>query len=261
MDSITLCYHDVVDGSDINASGFPGAAAATYKMEENQFRKHIEAITRSANSSRNDPNSPSKYHVRLTFDDGGASSCRIADILEGYGLREYFFIPTDYIGRPSFLSGRQILDLRRRGHIIGSHSCSHRGRMSNMSEERLAQEWARSVATLSDLLGESVTSASVPSGYYSRRVAETAASAGITLLFTLQPTVKTEIVDRCVVAGRYTIRRQSPAEYAAVIASGALRPRLQQRISWKAKNILKATPIYTGVRNAYFDVRHKLVRN
>ena len=122
------------------------------------------------------------------------------------------------------------------------------------------QEWARSLATLSSLLGERVTVASVPSGYYSRRVGETAASAGIRLLFTLEPTVETEIIDGCVVAGRFTIRRQTSTKYASAIASGALLPRLQQRISWKAKKALKATPIYTFVRNLYFDTHHKLVR-
>ena len=142
MDSITLCYHDIVDGNDMNASGFSGAAAATYKLTEVHFRGHIEAIARTANRGSNDLNTKSKYHVRLTFDDGGASSCRIADILECYGLRGYFFIPTDYIGRSSFISVRQIVDLQRRGHIIGSHSCSHHGRMSHMPKERLMQEWA-----------------------------------------------------------------------------------------------------------------------
>ena len=43
--------------------------------------------------------------------------------------------------------------------------------MSYMPRERLVQEWGRSVAILSDLLGERVTAASVPSGYYSRQVA------------------------------------------------------------------------------------------
>jgi peptidoglycan/xylan/chitin deacetylase (PgdA/CDA1 family) len=259
MDSITLCYHDIVDGNDMNASGFSGAAAATYKLTEEHFRGHIKAIARTAIRGSNDLNTKSKYHVRLTFDDGGASSCRIADILECYGLRGYFFIPTDYIGRSSFISVRQIVDLQRRGHIIGSHSCSHHGRMSHMPTERLMQEWARSLATLSNLIGERVTAASVPSGYYSRRVAETAALAGIRLLFTLEPTIKTEIVDGCVVAGRFVIRKRTSAEDASAIASGALLLRLQQQISWKAKKTLKATPIYKCVRNLYFDTRHKLV--
>ena len=121
------------------------------------------------------------------------------------------------------------------------------------------QEWARSLATLSNLIGERVTGASVPSGYYSRRVAETAALAGIRLLFTLEPTIKTEIVDGCVVAGRFVIRKRTSAEDASAIASGALLLRLQQQISWKAKKTLKATPIYKCVRNLYFDTRHKLV--
>src|SRR5437764_5246938 len=107
MDSITLCYHDLADEKDMNASGFPGVDAATYKIGEDQFREHIKGIARAVNNNDDSPNRRSKYHVRLTFDDGGASSCRIADILECYGLRQYFFIPTDPIGRPSFVSASQ----------------------------------------------------------------------------------------------------------------------------------------------------------
>jgi peptidoglycan/xylan/chitin deacetylase (PgdA/CDA1 family) len=199
--------------------------------------------------------------VRVTFDDGGASSCRIADILEHHGLRGSFFIPSDYIGHPAFVNAAQIRDLRHRGHTIGSHSCSHRGRMSSCPAERLVHEWHTSVAILSDLLGEPVNTASVPSGYYSRRVAETAASAGVTLLFTLEPTSKTAAVEGCTVAGRYTMRSWTPADYAALIASGAYLPRLREQISWNAKKALKVTPFYTQARKLYFDTRRKLTHS
>jgi hypothetical protein len=249
MASITLCYHDVVSEDDVNTSGFPGADAATYKLPVSVFCNHIKAITNVVNCTSEVP----KYQVRLTFDDGGVSSCRIADILERYGLRGYFFVPTDYIGARAFLNASQILDLRRRGHTIGSHSCSHRGRMSSMLSEALEQEWNRSVAILSDLVGERVTTASVPSGYYCRRVAESAASVGLTLLFTLQPTTRTEIVAGCVVAGRYMMRKHTPADEAARIASGALMPRLGQQLFWNTKKILKAAPLYAKVRRLYFE--------
>jgi peptidoglycan/xylan/chitin deacetylase (PgdA/CDA1 family) len=247
MASITLCYHDVISEDDANASGFPGADAATYKLPLSVFCNHIKAIASVVDST-----SP-KYSVRLTFDDGGVSSCHIADILERHGLRGFFFVPTDYIGARAFLNARQILDLRHRGHIIGSHSCSHRGRMSGMLSEALVQEWNRSVAILSDLVGERVTTASVPSGYYCRRVAEMAASAGLTLLFTLQPTTRTDVVNGCAVAGRYMMRRYTPANEAARIASGALMPRLGQQIFWNTKKILKAAPLYAKVRRLYFE--------
>src|SRR5262245_47304812 len=47
---------------------------------------------------------------------------------------------------------------------------------------------------LRDILGESVTVASVPGGYYGRAVAETAAEAGIRVLFNSEPTTRTQTV-------------------------------------------------------------------
>ena len=117
----------------------------------------------------------------------------------------------------------------------------------------LVREWGGSVAILSDLLGEPITSASVPSGYYSRRVAEAAATAGIRLLFTLEPSTSTTTVQGCLVAGRYTIRDRHSAEYAASIASGARVPRLRQHVSWNVKKVLKAMPGYSGLREFYLE--------
>jgi peptidoglycan/xylan/chitin deacetylase (PgdA/CDA1 family) len=248
MRQITLCYHDLVAGDDPNTSGFPTPSAATYKLEPVLFDRHMQAIVGAMGR-------PAEGDLRLTFDDGGSSSRLTADILEKHGLRGHFFIPTDYIGQAAFMNARQIQDLRRRGHIIGSHSCSHRGRMSSKTRDILMREWSGSVAILADLLGEPVTSASVPSGYYSRRVAETAAAAGITLLYTLEPTTAVKTVNGCAVVGRYTIRKWHSADYAASIASGAHVPRLTQQVSWNAKKVLKAAPFYTEFRKLYFETR------
>jgi len=248
MSPITLCYHDLVTGDNPDASGFPTPSAATYKLDPVLFDEHVRAISSVMTG-------PARGDVRLTFDDGGSSSCVIADILEKHGFHGQFFIPTDYIGKTAFVSTGQILDLRRRGHIIGSHSCSHRGRMSSTASGVLMREWSVSAAILSEVLGERVTSASVPSGYYSERVAETAASAGIRLLFTLEPTTSVKTVQGCLVAGRYTIRQWHSAEYVASIASGAQAPRLTQQILWSVKKALKTVPFYTEFRKMYFETR------
>jgi peptidoglycan/xylan/chitin deacetylase (PgdA/CDA1 family) len=251
MKPINLCYHDLIIGDDPNASGFPTLSAATYKLDPVLFDEHIQAISRAGTGAAGGG-------VRLTFDDGGASSCRIADILEKHGVLGHFFIPTDYIGKAAFVNARQVLDLRRRGHIIGSHSCSHRGRMSSKTVDALMSEWSGSVAVLSDLLSERVTSASVPSGYYSERVAETAAAAGLELLFTLEPTTSVKMVRGCLVAGRYTMRKWHSADYAAAIASGAQAPRLRQQVVWNAKKALKAAPLYAEFRKIYFETRRRV---
>src|SRR5262249_33481635 len=132
----------------------------------------------------------------FTFDDGGASAVDpIAGALERHGWRGTFFITTGRLGQRGFLDARQLRELRARGHAIGSHSHTHPLRMADYSVARLSDEWERSTALLSDLLGEAVNSASVPGGHHSPQVFETAAAAGITTLFTSDPTRRERTVD------------------------------------------------------------------
>ena len=51
-------------------------------------------------------------------------------MLERYGWPGYFFVATDWIGRPGFLNAAQFRELDSRGHVIGSHSCSYPERMA-----------------------------------------------------------------------------------------------------------------------------------
>ena len=73
----------------------------------------------------------------ITFDDGGVSALQTtADLLEKYGWRGVFFVTTDRIGTPTFLNADHVRELHRRGHVIGSHSCSHPERMSCCGPEQ-----------------------------------------------------------------------------------------------------------------------------
>src|SRR2546421_11759443 len=128
-------------------------------------------------------------------------------MLERHGLRGHFFVVTDFIGTAPFLNADQIRELRGRGHVVGSHSCSHPERISACGREQLVEEWRRSCAVLSDILGEAVTTASVPGGFYSKAVAEAAAEAGVRLLYTSEPTTRTWTVAGCEVRGRYSVVR------------------------------------------------------
>lgn len=244
MRAISLLYHDVVPTGDFGASGFPGSDADMYKVEVPQFARHLAAIgvrihrppvTVLQLSQKN------AVPVLLTFDDGGSSAHEyIADLLEAKGWRGHFFVTTNWIEKAGFLSAQQIRDLAARGHLIGSHSCSHPSRMAYCSREQLQQEWNRSVAALSDILGKAVTLASVPGGFYAPNVAKTAAEAGITTLFTSEPQTRVQLVHGCAVMGRYTIQQGVRAATAAAIASGEFVPRYRQLAFWNAKKVAKA---------------------
>jgi peptidoglycan/xylan/chitin deacetylase (PgdA/CDA1 family) len=245
LKALSILYHDVVERDDWDSSGFPGPAAARYKLSVEDFEKHLEAISGAFHSSPitvfdlSAANVP-EPHLLLTFDDGGASAPRIAEMLRQRGWRGHFFITTDYIGRPAFLHRAQIRALRDSGHVIGSHSCTHPQRMSSCSFEQLLLEWRRSTEVLADILGESVLVASVPRGNYSPKVAQAAAEAGITFLFTSEPTARLHMTEGCWVLGRYAILRGMPPRSSANFAVGRFLPCFQQWLLWNTKKLLKS---------------------
>jgi peptidoglycan/xylan/chitin deacetylase (PgdA/CDA1 family) len=177
----------------------------------------------------------------MTFDDGGVSAwTTVAERLEGRGWRGHFFIATDFINTPGVLSSEQIRDLHRRGHVVGSHSCSHPLQMRRLSSQDIFREWKDSAQILSSILGQMVQVASVPGGQYYEEVGHAASVAGIRVLFTSEPTDRHTHVGNCLILGRYAIRRRISPQTAAAIAQGCLGPRLYQSINWKVKKIAKA---------------------
>ncbi|MGH9409848.1 MAG: polysaccharide deacetylase family protein [Vicinamibacterales bacterium] len=238
MSPYPLMYHDIVAEGRDDASGFAGAAAGRYKLTLEQFDDHLRAIAQSVETP------PS-----LTFDDGGASAMCVADKLERAGWRGLFFVTTAYIGRVGFLTRRQLLDLRHRGHTIGSHSWSHPAGMSRLSSAELGVEWQRSVDELAATLGEGILTASVPGGSYSRRVGDTVAAAGVRVLFTSRPTGRHVRHGTLTVVGRYAVRRGTGAHRAAAVAAGSVLPRIGQLVWWDAKTAVKSIAASLGVRS------------
>lgn len=245
MRALGLLYHDVVDGSDFASSGFQGGDADRYKLSADEFGAHLRAIARVGRRVGLAPELGYGRFDRepllmMTFDDGGVSAhTHTAEQLERLGWRGHFFVTTGRIGSPGFLSREQIRALRQRGHVIGSHSDSHPGRMSACGFQELVREWRTSRETLADLLGEDVTTASVPGGYFSRRVAIAAAQAGIEILFTSEPVTRCRTIDRCLVLGRFCFRRGDSPQSAARVVSGDWPPRVRSWLAWNARKVAK----------------------
>ena len=192
----------------------------------------------------------------ITFDDGGASGVVAADALERYGLRGCFLVTSNYIRTRGFLDERAIRELDRRGHTIGSHSCSHPLRLGHCSWEKLLQEWTRSREVLSNILGKAVTTASVPGGDYAPSVAEAAAQAGYTRLFTSEPTDRPQQVSGLELLGRFTIYRWTSTSTIRSLIAGNWQARAGQVVAWKARKITKRL---AGDR--YLRIRQMLLRH
>lgn len=256
MKAMSLGYHDVTPDESEALRGH----RALYKLSRSDFRKHMECIgNRGQQAPVRSIDRCQRWNgdipVFLTFDDGelGSYDC-VATELESRGWRGHFFITTDWIGTPGFMDRTQIRELHQRGHVIGSHSCSHPSRMSKLSSKDLLREWSQSCSILSDILGEKIRVASVPDGYYSREVGKTAAAAGIEVLFTSEATATASLVDGCLVLGRYFIQIHTPPKVSGEIAAGELWPRLRQTLLWEMKRPVKALAGET-----YFAIRRYMI--
>ena len=256
-----LLYHDVIEGTDWESSGFTGPGTAKYKLSRSEFDAHLAAVALVRDSpastvhelaNAGDEDLP----FLLTFDDGGESAVTCtAGLLEKYGWRGHFFVTAGQIGKKGFVKTEQIRWLRKNGHVIGSHSFSHPMRMSHCSQEQLTDEWSKSIHLLSEILGEPVDTASVPGGYYSKRVAETAAATGIRMLFNSEPTTRIHSVLGCLVIGRYNIFRGTPADVSGDLVSLHSQARSHQWMYWNFKKVAKKV-----AGRPYLAVRQLLLR-
>jgi peptidoglycan/xylan/chitin deacetylase (PgdA/CDA1 family) len=240
-----LLYHDVFAESP-RESGFGGGAAEHYKLSLTTF----EGQLRRLGDVLDDPpllvTGPRDLAghgvpVALTVDDGGVSyHSLVAQRLEARGWRGHCFVTTDCIGRRGFLHKHHLRELHARGHVIGSHSVTHPGRFAACAPEEMLREWRESRSTLQDILGAEITTASVPGGYFSLRVARAAATAGLKALFTSEPEIRVREICGCTVLGRFAIRRGDSLDHPARLVARAPGARSGAWLAWNGKKALKA---------------------
>lgn len=241
----TLLYHEVT--ADPRSSGFQRPGARPYTCTPAVFAAHLDAIALAPRQpvlvGAVDPAATDRV-LLLTFDDGGRSARYAADQLEGRGWRGHFFIVTGRIGDRTFLDAAGIRDLRRRGHVVGSHSHTHPDIFRALTPEAMLAEWQTSAAVLSDLLGEPCLAASVPGGDSSAAVFESAARAGLRYLFTSEPTLSPRAVAACWILGRLAIRAGTSAAQVAALTRfhGWRSARLLRRLKVAARHV--APPLY-----------------
>jgi peptidoglycan/xylan/chitin deacetylase (PgdA/CDA1 family) len=200
-----FCFHEVTD--DAESTGFQRRGAVPFRLTPAAFGGHLDRIAAAGTS----PGLVTELdtadrHILLTFDDGGRSALTAADELERRGWRGHFFVVTSRIGSRTFLTGESIRDLRRRGHVVGSHSHTHPDIFRELTVERMRGEWRTSADLLSDLLGEPCEAASVPGGEISSAVLRSASDAGFRFVFTVEPVLRPSNVGECRVLGRFLVK-------------------------------------------------------
>ncbi|MGK0137518.1 MAG: peptidoglycan/xylan/chitin deacetylase (PgdA/CDA1 family) [Algoriphagus sp.] len=249
MRILSLLYHEVTNQPE--SSGFQRKKALAYKHTYSEFARHmvlferyLESITTIKNLKHDSDN------ILLTFDDGGLSNLYIADKLEGLGLRGHFFIPTEFIGKKHFLSEGQIIDLHKRGHIIGSHSHSHPNVFKSQDENQMIEEWQKSASILESILGSPVESCSIPGGDGSKLSYATAESVGYRYIFNSEPKVKPIEIGKSLILGRVSLKKGDSINKVRRLLDfhGLLREQLIRFTKVSIKTLLY--PLYIKIHNA-----------
>ena len=123
-------------------------------------------------------------NIWITFDDGNDTDISIAfPALQEAGLTASFYIPSDRIGTPGYVSEADIHMLHQAGMEIGSHGCAHI-RWTEISDDAIVDDVKRSTDRLGAIIGEPVSTVAVPFGECDRRVLHVLRGLGITRVHT-----------------------------------------------------------------------------
>ena len=228
-------YHDIVSKDD-KSSGFQNESAFQYKVLDIAFEEQVKALEGK--------------NVEFTFDDGGVSFLTVAaPILEKYGRRGIFFISTQYIDTPGFLTSEQIKQLAARGHQVGSHSHSHPADMAHLNDDSVRDEWRTSVEILDNIIDEHIL-ASIPNGRKSKAVVNWAQASGINCLYTSQPTCRVKTINGMTLRGRYVVHYGMTADDVTnIVDRSSVRRKLLVRwyVLSAAKTVLG--PMYKAIKS------------
>jgi peptidoglycan/xylan/chitin deacetylase (PgdA/CDA1 family) len=138
--------------------------------------------------------------VLISFDDGYEDFAEQAwPILRTHDFRADVFVVTDLVGKAAewdrhlgkpapLMDAQTIVELAGQGVSFGSHLATHRG-ADGLSTRELAEELARSRATLTHWLTRPVNSFASPYGLTDERLRRLAAECGFRIGFSTQPGV------------------------------------------------------------------------
>lgn len=149
---------------------------ASYWVSPHQLEALIASI--EAIEERHD------VDIQLDFDDANESDYFIVlPMLKRFSRRAGFFVPTDRIDCPSFVTTQQIRRLAAEGMVLGSHGTDHVP-WTRLTNSELARQLRQSKDILEDLSGAPVRGAAAPHGLWSPGVVSQVLEAGYERLHT-----------------------------------------------------------------------------
>lgn len=158
-----LAYHSIGDRA-------AEAGGGLYCVPEDIFRQQMKYLRGK--------------DVLMTFDDGDITNYTKAyPILKEFGMKAYFFIIGEWVGKPEYMGWKEIGELKDAGMMIGSHGMTHR-LLTALTDGDLDRELRESKRILEERLKAPVDSISIPRGFCNKKILEMAKAAGYDKVFT-----------------------------------------------------------------------------
>jgi peptidoglycan/xylan/chitin deacetylase (PgdA/CDA1 family) len=160
-------YHDVVP----KVAG-SGGGPERFSVSVESFERMLDSIAEvghmgcSLDTALHTPGQP---RVAITFDDGRVGQFDHAiPALRARNMTATFFVTTDWVGTPGFMTWDQLRQMVEWGMSVQSHTRSH-PHLSGLDRERLRGELADSKTELDRQLGQDTTQLALPGGDAPRR--------------------------------------------------------------------------------------------
>ncbi|MDH3208287.1 MAG: polysaccharide deacetylase family protein [Gemmatimonadota bacterium] len=155
-------YHDVDPVPPTRAGGASRFTVSAESFELMLDTIHAEGLEGcSLTEARVEPDASK---VAITFDDGTRGQLDHAvPALSRRGMAATFFVVTDWVGRPGFMTWDELRRIRDLGMSVQSHTKSHR-HLSELDEGALRSELEESRWALDEALQQQTTELALPGG-------------------------------------------------------------------------------------------------
>jgi len=167
-------YHEIYRPEDRDR--VRGLTNPAYNTEIHLFRKQMAWLftnnvrTLTIDDLLIQKSPPEESAICLTFDDGWLGNYLYAHpILKGFGFKATFFIATELIGKPFYMTWEHLQEMRVSGMSIQSHTVTHRP-LGGMQEKEIEFELSESKNVIEEKLGMTVNHLSIPHGSQNGRI-------------------------------------------------------------------------------------------
>jgi peptidoglycan/xylan/chitin deacetylase (PgdA/CDA1 family) len=181
---LVLTYHKVFEEGQTSQPQFYTVSSATFDAQLCILADRGFRFLVLDDVVRNTVHPPDACY--LTFDDATRDHYEVVcPILEQRGAHATFFVPTDSLNAPGYLTTSHVEEMAKAGHLIGSHSHRH-VRLDRLPAADVRDQLLRSRQLIGEITGTPPTAFAPVGGYTNRRLLAEVRRQGFELIRTMR---------------------------------------------------------------------------